>query len=337
MQYTAEGEQRLDKFLVELNIQELYSRSFIEKLIDADRILVNLVPVKKSYPLRDGDEILIDLPEPEPVKAIAQDIPLDLVYEDDDLVIINKEAGMIVHPGFGNPDNTLVNAIMHRFGGNLSSGREENRPGIVHRLDRGTSGLIIIAKHDAAQAKLQDMFAAREISKTYLAVCTGVPDPPVGSIETFINRSIRNPRMMCVSEEGRYALTHYETIHIWHFFALQKINLATGRMHQIRLHFAHIGYPILGDLLYNTRRYVHSLVPQNMKRKITELLTTHLHRQALHAWKLEFLHPFSGQQISVCAPLPEDLIYTLNWLNQYFAIDTECQDMNMLQSKENQN
>lgn len=337
MQYTGEGEQRLDKYLVELNIQELYSRSFIEKLIDADRILVNLVPVKKSYPLNDGDEIFIDLPEPEPITAIPQDIPLDLVYEDDDLAIINKEAGMIVHPGFGNPDNTLVNAILHRFAGNLSSGREENRPGIVHRLDRGTSGLIIIAKHDSAQAKLQDMFAAREIKKTYLAVCTGIPDPPSGSIETCISRSVKNPRMMCVSEEGRYSLTHYQTIHTWHYFALQKVNLATGRMHQIRLHFAHLGYPILGDLLYNTRRYVHTLVPQNMKRKVTELLTTHLHRQALHAWKLEFRHPFREEQIYATAPLPEDLVYTINWLNQYFAIDTESQDVNMLLSKENKN
>ncbi len=319
--------KRLDKYLVELNIQELYSRSFIERLIDEDRILVNSIPVKKSYPLKTGDEIMLNLPEPESLDVYAQDIPLDVVFEDDDLAIINKAHGMIVHPGFGNPDGTLVNAIMHRFGSNLSTGRDANRPGIVHRLDRGTSGLIMIAKNDATQAKLSDMFAKRQIKKTYLAISTGVPEPDFGTIETYINRSNHNPRMMCVSDEGRYAVTHYETLKTWHYFALLKVNLETGRMHQIRVHFAHLNYPILGDLLYNTRRYVHSLLPDNMKKKATELLTTHLLRQALHAWKLEFIHPFTGNLISACASLPEDLVYTLNWLDEYFAIDTETRDI----------
>ncbi|MDD2228593.1 MAG: RluA family pseudouridine synthase [Candidatus Cloacimonetes bacterium] len=319
--------QRLDKYLKELNIQELYSRSFIERLIEEDRILVNSIPVKKSYPLKTGDEIWLNLPDPEPMEVYAQDIPLDVVYEDDDLAIINKAHGMIVHPGFGNPDGTLVNAIMHRFGNNLSAGRECNRPGIVHRLDRGTSGLIIIAKNDAAQAKLSDMFAKREVKKTYLAITSGAPEPEAGTIETYIKRSSHNPRMMCVADDGRYAVTNYETLKVWHYFALLKVNLETGRMHQIRVHFANIHYPILGDLLYNTRRYVHSILPQNMKRKATELLTTHLLRQALHAWKLEFNHPFSGQPISVCAALPDDLVYTLKWLDDYFAIDTETRDI----------
>jgi len=337
MVYEPDEPLRLDKFLVEMNIQELYSRSFIERLIDSDSILVNSIPIKKSYQLRHGDEILINLPEPEPQDVFAQDIPLDVVYEDEDLAIINKAAGMIVHPGFGNPDGTLVNAILHRFGNQLSAGREMNRPGIVHRLDRGTSGLIIIAKNDAAQAKLQDMFAARTVKKTYLAITTGVPDPDYGSIETYIARSTKNPRMMCIADEGRYALTHYETLKTWHYFALLKVNLETGRMHQIRVHFAHLNYPVLGDLLYNTRRYVYSILPQNMKRKSTELLTTHLHRQALHAWQLSFTHPFSGKEIEAFAPLPEDLIYTLDWLEQHFAIDTDTRDLKMILSEENHN
>ncbi|MDY0151744.1 MAG: RluA family pseudouridine synthase [Candidatus Cloacimonas sp.] len=324
---------RLDKFLVELNIQELYSRSFIERLIDDDKILVNSIPVKKSYPLKPGDEIILNLPEPEPQDVYAQDIPLDVVYEDDHLAIINKAPGMIVHPGFGNPDGTLVNAIMHRFGSDLSSGREVNRPGIVHRLDRGTSGLIMIAKNDAAQAKLSEMFANRQVKKTYLAITSGVPDPANSSIETYISRSTRNPRMMVVSDAGRWSLTHYETLKTWHYFALLKVNLETGRMHQIRVHLAHVHYPVLGDLLYNTRRYVHSLLPQNMKRKATELLTTHLLRQALHSWKLEFVHPVSGKEIVAVAELPEDLNYTLAWLNSYFAIDTDSRDLNMFLNK----
>jgi 23S rRNA pseudouridine1911/1915/1917 synthase len=174
------------------------------------------------------------------------------------------------------------------------------------------------------------MFAKRQIKKTYLAVTTGVPEPDSGTIESYISRSNHNPRMMCVADEGRYAITNYETLKTWHYFALLKVNLETGRMHQIRVHFAHLHYPILGDLLYNTRRYVHSLLPQNMKRKATELLTTHLLRQALHAWKLEFIHPFTGANVKVCAPLPEDLLYTLKWLDDYFTIDTETRDLKMM-------
>ncbi len=328
--YSLPASQRLDKYLVELNIQELYSRSFIERLIEEDRILVNLTPVKKSYLLKEGDEVIINLPEPEPMDVLPQNIPLDVIYEDDDLAIINKQAGMIVHPGFGNPEGTLVNAILYRFGENLSSGRELNRPGIVHRLDRGTSGLIIIAKNDPVQSRLCEMFAKRLVKKTYLAITTGVPEPLNGDIETFLARSNKNPRTVCVAKEGRYALTTYETLKTWHYFALAKVNLATGRMHQIRVHFAYIHYPVLGDLLYNSRNYVHSLVPQNMKRKVTELLVNHLHRQALHSWQLEFEHPITGNLLNVTAPLPEDIKYTLRWLNNYFSIDTDTRDVNVL-------
>lgn len=323
---TADDPIRLDKYLADMNIQELYSRSFVERLIEEDRILVNNIPVKKSYLVKSGDDIQLNLPEPEPFEVYAQDIPLDVIYEDEDLAIINKEAGMIVHPGFGNPEGTLVNAILHRWGTNLSSGREVNRPGIVHRLDRGTSGLIMIAKNDPMQAALSELFAKREIKKTYLAITTGVPDPPVGDIETYLNRSIKNPRMMCIADSGRWSLTHYETIKIWHYFAMLQVGLETGRMHQIRVHLASRHYPVLGDLLYNTRAYVHSQIPQNMKRKATELLTTHLRRQALHSWKLQFIHPLSGKHISAEAPLPEDLNYTITWLDRYFAIDTDPRD-----------
>ena len=309
--------QRLDKYLSELRIQELYSRSFIEKLIDEDRILVNLFPVKKSYLLQNGDEVDINLPEPEPREIVPQDIPLDVVYEDDDLAVINKEPGLIVHPGFGNPDRTLVNAIVFRWGTNLSSGRAADRPGIVHRLDSGTSGLMIIAKNDLAQSRLNDMFALRQVEKTYLAISCGVPEPAVGTIETNIARSLTNPRKMCVASEGRLAVT--------------------VRHHQTTVHFAHLGYPLLGDLLYNTRAQVHTIVPQNMKRRVTELLTTHLRRQALHAWRLRFVHPLSGKALDVKAPLPEDLVYTLNWLDANFAIDKQGLDLEAILNNEFEN
>lgn len=327
-----ESEQpiRLDKHLAELRLQELYSRSFIEKLIDDDCILVNNIPIKKSYLLQMGDEIVLNLPEPPPIDIQPEDIPLDVVYEDEYLAVINKPAGMIVHPGHGNPDGTLVNAILWRFGENLSAGREKNRPGIVHRLDRGTSGLVMIAKQDAAQAAINEMFAHREIKKTYLAITSGIPEPPEGEIETYITRSLANPRKMCVADEGKWALTLYRTIKYYHYFALVEVKLETGRMHQIRLHFAHRNFPILGDLLYNTRRYVHSLVPQNMKRKVTELLTTHLIHQALHAWRLEFTHPFTGRVVQLEAPLPEEFNCTLDWLDRYFAIDTDTRPVTMI-------
>lgn len=328
--YDKEAPQRLDKYLVDMRVQELYSRTFIESLIEADKILVNLTPVKKSYLLKQGDEVDVTLPELPPVEVVPQDIPLDIVYEDSDLAIINKAPGMIVHPGYGNADQTLVNAIVFHWGNGLSSGREANRPGIVHRLDRGTSGLMIIAKNDPTQSALSEMFSRREIRKTYLAVTCGIPEPPEDSIESNIARSLSNPRKMCVAQEGRWARTSYKVIRYFHYFALVKIKLETGRMHQIRVHFAERNYPLLGDLLYNTRRQVHALVPENMKKKVTELLTTHLLRQALHSWRLEFTHPFSGEKVDVQAPLPPDLLYTLDWLEQYFAIDTETGDLSMV-------
>ncbi len=327
IRFDRERAERLDKYLVEMKIQELYSRTFIEKLIEEDRILVNLIPVKKSYQLQSGDEIDVSLPELQPSEVTPRNIPLDIVYEDNDLAVINKEPGMIVHPGYGNPDETLVNAMLFHWGENLSSGREVNRPGIVHRLDRGTSGLMIIAKNDPAQAALNEMFAKREIEKTYLAITTGIPDPPEDTIETGIARSLNNPRKMAVSDEGRLAITRYRIIKYYHYFSVVMVRLETGRMHQIRVHFAHRNYPLLGDLLYNTRRQVHSVVPENMKRKVTELLTTHLLRQALHSWRLRFVHPLTGKNLDLTADPPEDFGYALHWLDTYFAIDTDSRDL----------
>ncbi|MCB5277718.1 MAG: RluA family pseudouridine synthase [Candidatus Cloacimonadaceae bacterium] len=328
--YEGDDTIRLDKHLANLRLQELHSRSFIESLISEDRILVNNIPVKKSYLLAKNDEISLKLPEPPDYDMKPEDIPLEVVYEDEHLAVINKAAGMIVHPGHGNPDGTLVNAILYRFGSNLSSGRDANRPGIVHRLDRGTSGLIIIAKTDRAQTELNHMFARRQIHKTYLAITSGIPDPPEGSIECHIGRSLSNPRQMCVTTAGKWSLSHYKTIKYYHYFALVKVKLETGRMHQIRVQFAHRHVPLLGDLLYNTRRQVHSLMPQNMKRKATDLLANHLMRQALHSWRLEFVHPITEENLDIFAPLPEDFLYTLNWLDKYFSIDTDSKPYNMI-------
>ncbi len=331
--YDREESNRLDRYLVDLRIQELYSRSFIEKLIEEDSILVNKIPVKKSFQLSKGDEVVITLPDLVPSEVVPQNIPLDVVYEDDDMAVINKPAGMIVHPGFGASDQTLVNAMVFRWREDLSSGREANRPGIVHRLDRGTSGLMIIAKNDPAQSALNNMFARREIKKTYLAIACGNPDLPEDSIESHIGRSMSNPRKMCVTQSGRWSLTNYKVIKYYHCFALVKVSLETGRMHQIRVHFADRNFPILGDLLYNTRRQVHALVPENLKRKVTELLTTHLLRQALHAWRLQFVQPISGKLLDIKVDPPQDIHYTLAWLERYFGIDTDTRDLNSILSE----
>ncbi len=331
--YDREINVRLDKYLVDLKIQELFSRTFIEKLINEDRILVNSIPVKKSYILSGGEVIDINLPAPEVHEIIPQNIPLDVIYEDDDLAVINKAPGMIVHPGYGNPDSTLVNAIVYHFGANLSTGKELNRPGIVHRLDRGTSGLMIIAKNDLIQSQLSEMFARREVEKTYIAVTTGIPDPPVGSIETYLSRCTTNPRKICVSDQGRWSLTHYEVVKYYHYFSLAKVGLETGRMHQIRVHFAHINTPVLGDLLYNSPRFVYSIVQQNLKRKVHEFLTNHLARQALHAWKLKFTHPASQKEIELYSEFPQDLIHTFKWLDTHFSIDNVPTDITLEEMK----
>ncbi len=325
--YDREDSIRLDKYLVDLRVQELYSRSFIEKLIEEDRVLVNNIPVKKSFLLSKGDVVDVSLPDLETSEVVPQNIPLDVVYEDDDLAVINKPAGMIVHPGYGASDQTLVNAILFRWREDLSSGREANRPGIVHRLDRGTSGLMIIAKNDPVQSALNDMFARRQVKKTYLAITCGIPDPAEDIIESNIGRSLSNPRKMCVTPEGRWSLTRYKVIKYFHCFSLVKVALETGRMHQIRVHFAERNLPLLGDLLYNTRRQVHSIVPENLKRKVTELLTTHLMRQALHAWRLQFVQPISGRPLDIRVDPPQDFCYALAWLENYFGIDMDTRDL----------
>lgn len=321
---------RLDKFLADHSEPRLYSRTFIEKLISEGMVIVNQKPVRKSFLLQQGDVITIHLPEPAPSEIVAQDIPLDVMFEDEFLAIINKPAGLVVHPGFGNPDNTVANAIVHRYGENLTDSDSTRRPGIVHRLDKDTSGLMVIAKDDKTQSLLSGQFSQRQVKKTYLAITTGVPDPPQDTIETFIARSVSNPRKMTVAASGREAVTHYRVIQFYHCFALLEINLETGRMHQIRVHLAHRHTPVLSDRLYNSLKNICNFVPENMKKKTTELLSHHLTRQALHAWKLQFFHPLTAQELAFTAPLPQDFVYTLDWLEKYFAIDNERYENKLL-------
>jgi 23S rRNA pseudouridine1911/1915/1917 synthase len=323
-------QQRIDKYLSEAGLPQLYSRTFIEELIAANLVTVNKIPVKKSYLLKLGDKVEIKVPAPPPTHIQPRDIPLEIIYEDDYLAVINKTADLVVHPGFGNQDNTLVNALVHRYGNTLSPARAENRPGIVHRLDKGTSGLILVARDEMTQARLAEMFAQREINKTYLAVTTGVPEQEAGTIETCLARSKANPRKISVSQTGRKAITHYSVLQYYYYFALLSVTLETGRMHQIRVHLTHKNLPVLGDPLYNTTDFVKNSVPENLKKKVHELLTGHLTRQALHAWKISFTHPVTRVELSLTAPLPADLIYTIDWLDTYFAIDNVRFDKKLL-------
>ena len=311
--------QRIDKYLASFEIEELYSRSKIDKLILENHIKVNEAPVKKSYILQLGDVIEIFIPPAEDLSLIPEDIPLEIMYEDKDLAIINKPAGLTVHPAPGNTHGTLVNALLYHFRGKLSTGNDPCRPGIVHRLDKDTSGLILVAKNDKVHSLLSTMFQERKIDKFYKAITVGIPKESEDTIETFIERSKTNRKKMMVSNSGKTAITHYKIEKYFDFFSIVEIKLETGRTHQIRVHFSHINCPILGDNTYSSLKRTLNFIPSNFHKKLKDLLSNHLQRQALHSFKLEFIHPISEKKISVEIPLPDDILYAINWLNQNFG------------------
>ncbi len=316
--YKGTEQKRLDKYLVELEIDELYSRSLIDKLIKQGDILVNDKKEKKSLLLKEGDVLSITIPEPRSLSVEGENLPLDIVYQDDYLAVVNKPAGMTVHPAPGNYTGTLVNALVYHFADSLSSGGDENRPGIVHRLDKDTSGLLIIAKDDKTHSLLSTMFQNREIKKNYKAVVIGNPEPLQDTINAPITRSKTDRKKMTVGEDGRIAITHYDTIESYDYFAFLDINIETGRTHQIRVHFSHINHPVLGDQTYSSLKRTLNMVPANIHKKLKYLLSNHLNRQALHAYRLEFIHPILNKKIELECPLPEDMQYTIEWLERFF-------------------
>ena len=225
---------------------------------------------------------------------------------------------MTVHPAPGNYTGTLVNALVYHFADSLSSGGDENRPGIVHRLDKDTSGLLIIAKDDKTHSLLSTMFQNREIKKNYKAVVIGNPEPLQDTINAPITRSKTDRKKMTVGEDGRIAITHYDTIESYDYFAFLDINIETGRTHQIRVHFSHINHPVLGDQTYSSLKRTLNMIPANIHKKLRYLLSNHLNRQALHAYRLEFIHPILNKKIELECPLPEDMQYTIEWLERFF-------------------
>ena len=281
-----EAGQRLDGFLAEA-MEEL-SRSRIQNLCEAGQIVVNGKTAKKNQKLKAGDTIEVEIPAPAPTEIIPQDIPLDIVYEDDSVLVINKPKGMVVHPAPGHPDGTVVNAVMFHCGARLSGIGGELRPGIVHRIDKDTSGLLMIAKNDKAHAALSAQLKDKSMSRVYEAIVIGRMRQDEGTVDAPIGRSLRDRKKMAVIEGGRHAVTHYETIARYNGYSHVRCHLETGRTHQIRVHMASIGHPLAGDEVYGKGRE-----------------KTGLEGQCLHAGRLRFIHPDTGEAMEVTCPLPE--------------------------------
>lgn len=279
--------QRLDAFLA--SSLDGLTRSQATRLIESGEIAVNGRAVSKSYKLAGGEDIAVTLPEPEPVEAVPQDIPLDVVYEDADVIVVNKPSGMVVHPAPGHPDGTLVNALLYHCAGTLSGIGGALRPGIVHRIDRDTSGLIIAAKNDAAHQYLSAQLADHTLARTYECIVVGSLREDRGTVDAPIARHPTDRKRMAVVAGGREAVTHWEVIARYPGYTHVRCRLETGRTHQIRVHMAYIGHPILGDTVYGAKKEVPGLTGQ-----------------CLHAVGLRFLHPRTHEVVELSCPLPDE-------------------------------
>lgn len=276
---------RLDAYIA--NNTDL-SRVAVQRLIENKEILVNNIEQKPSYKVRQNDKITVNRPEAKQIDLVAQDIPIDVIYEDDNIIVVNKPKGLVVHPANGNPDGTLVNAIMSICKDTLSGIGGEIRPGIVHRLDKDTSGLLIVAKNDEAHIKMSEQIKNREVKKIYIALVRGQVPEEEATINMPIGRSTKDRKKMAVCKNGKEAVTHFKVLQRFNKYTLLQIKIDTGRTHQIRVHLSEIGYPVIGDSVYS-----------NGKNEFN------VEGQMLHAQKLEFKHPITQEQINLEAPLPE--------------------------------
>lgn len=278
--------KRLDSYISDS--MDKISRSFAQKLIENQKVTINGKTVKASYKVCIGDNVEVDVPEAQDTRLKAQDIPVEVVYEDKDIIVVNKPKGMVVHPANGNPDGTLVNAILAMCKDSLSGIGGEIRPGIVHRLDKDTSGLLIIAKNDEAHVKMSKQIQDRLVTKKYIALVKGVVKDDEATIDMPIARSKVDRKKMAVDKDGKQAVTHFKVIKRYKGYTLLEIKIDTGRTHQIRVHMAKIGYPVVGDMVYS-----------NGKNEFG------VEGQMLHAKSLEFSHPITGKKMHVEAQLPE--------------------------------
>ena len=304
---------RLDVYL-STHLEKI-SRSRLQKLIENKNISVNGAPVKASYAVHGDDVIDVILPKPEPSDAVAEDIELDIVYEDEYLLVINKDAKMVVHPAFGNKSGTLVNALLHHCD-NLSGIGGVMRPGIVHRLDKGTSGLLVVAKDDYTHQFLSNQFSSRTVEREYHAVIWGHFREKSGRIEGNIARSMKDrTKMVLAADRGKEAATNYSVVEEFPLASLISLRLETGRTHQIRVHMASKGHPVLGDRTYGGRSKQLSSLNQ-IRQKLALNLLRIMPRQALHARTLGFTHPKTSRRMRFDSELPMDMRNLVNYLNK---------------------
>lgn len=280
-------DQRIDRYLTEMLPEQ--SRSFFQKLIRDGFVMVNHIIVKVNYRLKTGDVLEIDIPDAVPTEIVPENIPLDILYEDEDLLIVNKPKGMVVHPAVGHFTGTLVNAIMYHCQGNLSGINGEIRPGIVHRIDKDTTGSLIICKNDEAHRNIAEQIKEHSVTRRYVGVVAGTFSEESGTVEGAIGRHPNDRKRMTINEKnGKPAVTHYRVLQTLKGASFMEFELETGRTHQIRVHMASISHPLLGDTVYGNSKNPYKL-----------------QGQALHARTIGFIHPTTGEYIEVSAPIPE--------------------------------
>ena len=298
--------ERLDRYLA--NHIAGKSRAYLQALIQAGDVLVDGKIVKPSHKISPGEQVVVRLKDrPAPENIQPENIPLDIIFEDESLLVVNKPAGMVVHPAYANYSGTLVNALMHHYQNGLSTLSGPHRPGIVHRLDKDTSGLLVVAKNDEVHAALSRQFAEKSAARIYTAIVWGHPKEQEMLIETQLIRSQKDRRKMVITEEGgKQAITLARVEEHFHLCSLVELHLRTGRTHQIRVHMAWVGHPVVGDATYGGRRQAIVALNQEKTQAAVEILKM-MPRQALHARELRFVHPATGEQMSFGCPVPEDM------------------------------
>jgi 23S rRNA pseudouridine1911/1915/1917 synthase len=311
---------RIDRYITDRI--ENTSRTRVQAAANAGNILVNSKPVKPNYKVKPGDLVQIVLPTPpREIELIPQDIPINIVYEDDDVLVVNKEAGMVVHPAYGNYTGTLVNALMYHFRELPLFSTGEARPGLVHRIDKNTSGILVIAKNEYALNRLSKQFFDRTTDRKYQALVWGVPDPREGTITGNVGRSIRDRKVMQVFEDGREgktAVTHYRVLEDFSYVSLVECKLETGRTHQIRVHFSHIRHPLFNDEEYGGDQILKGTTFSKYQQFIKNCFRI-LPRQALHAKSLAFDHPVTGKRLFFDSEMPDDMRQVIDKWRNYIA------------------
>jgi len=311
---------RIDKYLSAR--MENVSRTRIQNAANAGNILVNNNPVRPNYKVKPNDIVQIVLPNPpREIELIPENIPLNIVYEDDDVIVVNKEAGMVVHPAYGNYKGTLVNALIYHFGELPSSSESEERPGLVHRIDKNTSGILVVAKNEMALNRLSRQFYDRTTDRKYVALVWGVPEPREGKITGHVGRNIRDRKIMQVYPDGSHgkaAVTHYKVIEDLGYISMIECKLETGRTHQIRVHLSHIRHPLFNDDEYGGDKILKGTTFSRYQQFVRNCFRI-LPRQALHAKSLAFDHPVSGKRLSFDSELPEDMQQVIEKWRKYIS------------------